>query len=128
MLRLGGLNDLYGASILCSEHTLGLLRGFITRELDRVRLREGEAPVVLYEVIGKGRPSESIAKMLKAFDEGLKAYRARRFDDAVEFFSLALLEQQTDFPCHLYLERCRNLALIPPPIEWDGTLDIGARR
>ena len=59
--RLEATNKTYLTNILVSEQTYGLVKDYVTaRELDNIRVKGKNKPVVIYELIdvrdGNGRP------------------------------------------------------------------------
>ncbi|MFP4483523.1 MAG: CHASE2 domain-containing protein [Spirochaetaceae bacterium] len=50
--RLEGTNKMYGTNIIISEHTYGLVKDrIVARELDNIRVKGKNRPVVIYELI-----------------------------------------------------------------------------
>ena len=114
--RLEGANKFYGTTILISEDTLQLAGpAFLARELDSIRVKGRQAPVKIYELIGKGGEKE--LPFLDTFAEGLAEYKNRLWDRAELHFG-AIASQ--DPPSRTYLERCRLYKTNPPPENWDG--------
>ena len=58
--------------------------------------------------------------MLKFYNEGLNAYKQRKWDEAITSFSEALKIVPGDGPSALYLERSIAFKETPPPDDWDG--------
>ncbi|MCL2155062.1 MAG: tetratricopeptide repeat protein [Leptospirales bacterium] len=59
-------------------------------------------------------------EMLKFYNEGLNAYKQRKWDDAITAFNEALKILPGDGPSTLYLERSMAFKETPPPDDWDG--------
>jgi adenylate cyclase len=113
--RLEGANKFYGTTILISEDTVRLAgQSFLTRELDLIRVKGRQAPVKIYELIGKCGEKE--LPFLGVFAQGLAAYRNRLWDIAEQHFG-SIVSQ--DPPSRTYLERCRLYRTDPPPDDWD---------
>jgi adenylate cyclase len=114
--RLEGTNKFYGTTILISEDTFQLAgHAFLTRELDMIRVKGRQAPVKIYELIGKR--GEAGPPFLDTFARGLAAYRKRLWEPAEEHFgSIA----RQDPASRTYLERCRLYRTDPPAEDWDG--------
>ena len=105
--RLEGLNKDYGTRILISEFTRDRLKTvFAVRELDLVRVRGKRVPVRVYELRGEGVPSVEEARFISDFEEGLKAFRARRYDLSRERFRSCREQQPEDGPTRVMLARC----------------------
>ncbi|MGO9689865.1 MAG: CHASE2 domain-containing protein [Syntrophobacteraceae bacterium] len=114
--RLEGANKVYGTTILISEDTFQLAgAGFVARELDSIRVKGRQAPVRIYELIGK--PGEVELPFLDIFAEGLAEYKNWQWDRAERHFrSIAAMDR----PSRTYLERCILYRTDPPPENWDG--------
>ncbi|HEX9078740.1 MAG TPA: adenylate/guanylate cyclase domain-containing protein [Desulfuromonadaceae bacterium] len=113
--RLEGLNKYYGSHILVSEETRNRVADgrFTFREVDRVRVKGKQQPVVMYELMIAN------AEILPRFEEGLARYRARDFAAARAVFD-DLAASHGDGPSRLYAERCADYMECPPPDDWDG--------
>lgn len=121
--RLEPANDTYGTAIIASRDALeaaGMER-FLVRELDLVRVKGKSRPVVMYEVIelaGTSLPSGR-TDALASYREGIEAYRARDWETARARFQAALTAWPGDGPSELYLSRCEQHLVAPPPDSWD---------
>jgi adenylate cyclase len=58
--------------------------------------------------------------MIQQFEAGLRAYRAQRWEDAIERFEQVLEAMPGDQPSRLYIQRCNSFMTRPPPPDWDG--------
>ncbi len=58
--------------------------------------------------------------LLEHYNKGLVAYKQRKWDDAISFFSQALKVRPDDGPSQLYLERSQEFKENPPGDDWDG--------
>lgn len=113
--RLEGLNKQYGTHILVSEDSRRETSGadFIFREIDRVRVKGKQLPVVIFELMTTN------TGLLPEFEQALVLYRSAAFGKALTVFS-AVADKYDDGPARLYAERCREYLQNPPPSEWDG--------
>jgi tetratricopeptide (TPR) repeat protein len=68
--------------------------------------------------------SEEFKKVLENYNEGLKLYRERKFNEALKYFEEALKLKPDDGPSKLYVERCKMLIDNPPPEDWDGVFTM----
>jgi adenylate cyclase len=114
--RIERLNKYYETGILISETTQQELGdGFVTRLVDRVRVKGKTQPVRIYEVLGeKGfllTPSQ------KFFFQGMHFYQKMAFDDAAACFAEGT---KGDYLCRIFLDRCRHFKDAPPVDDWDG--------
>lgn len=121
--RLEGVNKQYGTAILASEAT-AVAAGdtIVTRELDVVRVKGKDETSRIYEILGLAADAERWATLRAHFAEGLAAYRARRFADAIAAFERALDERSNDHPSALYIRRARALLATPPPPDWEAVV------
>ena len=120
--RLEGINKQYGTNVVISQFTYALIREepFMVRELDAVRVKGKQEPVVIYELYGYGQIEAQAERLLAAFRRGLEAYKQRQWQAAIAAFQEALNIEANDEPARLYLERCRAYQTTPPPDDWDG--------
>lgn len=68
--------------------------------------------------------SETQKKLLDNFNEGLRLYKQRQWDQALEYFQGALSVKPDDGPSALYIERCMKFKETPPPDDWDGVFTM----
>ena len=116
--RLEGANKAYGTHIMLSERTRELAGpGFVTRELDLIRVKGKAQPTRVYELVIDDEVSKP---SLDQFEEGITAYRARNWDAADKAFAGVLATHPKDTPSQVYTERVEHLKKIPPPDKWDG--------
>lgn len=64
--------------------------------------------------------SKEKEELLKYYNQGLAAYKQRKWDDAINYFEMALKAVPGDGPSELYLERSRVFKETPPAADWDG--------
>jgi len=122
--RLESACKQYGARILISEFTYRALRGtYRTREVDIVVVKGKTRPVSIYEVLDYHTEDSypSLQEAMGLFRNGLQSYRKRKWDAACKLFEEILVLNPRDQVAELYVERCRHMAVNPPPAEWDGT-------
>jgi adenylate cyclase len=116
--RLEGLNKLYGTRIIISEFAKAALTGtFQMLPLDYVRVKGKKEPITIYGVFPEG--DEMYQALRGAFEETLKKYYARGFQEALAEFQ----RLDAGFHCKLlevYIERCFDFIVTPPPADWDG--------
>jgi len=112
--RLEGLNKLYGTHILVSESTKSQAgEGFLFREIDLVRVKGKNEPVAVYQLM-----TEQV-EFHQAFTEGLALYRAKDFAKAQPLFA-EIAAGSDDAVSGIYLQRCLEFSVTPPPEAWDG--------
>jgi class 3 adenylate cyclase/CHASE2 domain-containing sensor protein len=111
----------YGVDIMISEATrVHAGDAIVVRELDLLAVYGKAQPVPVYHLMGlAGDDTGPLADLRRHYHDGLAAYRRRDFDLATSYFRAALELEPADGPSALYLQRCRDYMLNPPPADWD---------
>ncbi|MBA3018792.1 MAG: adenylate/guanylate cyclase domain-containing protein [Proteobacteria bacterium] len=124
--RLEGVNKIYGIYTLISETTYESGgKGFLTREIDSIKVVGKKEPVSIYELIGfSDDNNEKMQKITGLYSKGLNAYRNRNWEKAVEFFKDVLEVAPDDGPSITMLARCKEFILNPPEKDWDGSFSM----
>jgi class 3 adenylate cyclase/ActR/RegA family two-component response regulator len=124
--RLEGLNKMYGTWILVSEDTARETGdNFLVRRLDRVRLAGIHTPIQVYELIEfSALVTEEQRRTIDIFHEALDRFERRDWAVAETGFQQALDLTPRDNPSQVFLERCRENILNPPPRDWDGVFEL----
>lgn len=124
--RLESMNKLYGTHILVSESTRSTVtEEFVFREIDLVRVKGKQRPVVVYEILGP-RGDLTRSGLIEEFSTALALYREKRFREAGEQFS-GIEQRYGDGPSRLYARRCAEYTQSPPPDGWDGVFVAGTK-
>ncbi len=119
--RLEGANKQYHTNIIIGEFTYEKVKDkFFCRELDSVRVKGKNLPVKIYELIGRNWVPGDMWEAFDLFRRGLKEYKERRWNEAVETFNRILDLRPDDYPSRLYVERSKSLIENPPSQDWDG--------
>ena len=119
--RLEGLTKTYRAAIIISEDTFAATGdAFVARNLDLVRVKGKETPVRILELLATAEDAGELRALAARFDEGIEAYRARRWDQALAVFQELTERYADDGPSQLYVERCQTMAAASPGPDWDG--------
>ncbi|RZT10909.1 adenylate cyclase [Duganella sp. CF402] len=122
--RLESACKQYGARILISEFTYRALRGtYRTREVDIVVVKGKTKPVSIYEVLDYHTEDSypGLQEAMGLFRNGLQSYRKRNWNAACKLFEEVQALNPNDQVAELYVDRCRHMAVNPPPADWDGT-------
>jgi class 3 adenylate cyclase len=121
--RLEGANKEYGGRILISEATVtGASAAIEAREIDRVVTLGQTHPEAVFEIMGrKGELTAAQLELRARFSEGLAAYRAQRWKEALHAFEAALLAMPGDGPSLTFIKRIDSLIASPPGEGWDGS-------
>lgn len=123
--RLEGINKQYGTRIIISEFTYALVKDdFVCREVDWVRVKGKALPVKIFELIAEKKAPGLMEEVLKWFDEGYAKYHQKAWTPAIEAFTKALNIKPDDEVSKLYLTRCQEYLVEPPPDDWDGVFTM----
>jgi len=128
--RLEGANKAYGTYIMCSEATRKMVEHvIITRELDLLKVKGKTEGVLVHEVLARKSDGlgEEKERVIDIYHEGLAAYKERRWDDGIKLFTEALSFDKDDSPSSVYLERCKEFKINPPPDDWDGIFTMRSK-
>ena len=115
--RLEQVNTSFGTSILAAESVVSATgAAFVWREIDTIFVRGRSAPVTVFEPIARfGEETEAQRERVRAYAEGLQAWRTRDFLRAEICFS----RFSDDRPAELFRKRCRALLANPPGERWE---------
>jgi adenylate cyclase len=124
--RLEGVNKQYGTWILISENTYNEAGGgFTVRRLDRVRVAGIREPVRLYELFDEEKHTDTATKeAVKMFHIGLKLFEEKKWNKALDNFKGVMKLLPQDGPSSIYIKRCSDNILNPPPQSWDGVFNL----
>ena len=124
--RLEGANKMYGIRNLVCEKTVAAAGTAVeVREVDRIVVAGQTRPEVVFEVLGrKGELAPERLASRDRYQEGLAAYRERRWDDALRALKAALEVMPGDGPSLALLKRVESLKANPPSQDWDGSWHI----
>ena len=119
--RLEGITKQYGADIIIGEGTRKLITGFVLREVDRVRVKGKDEPVVIYQPLGlEGQVDQAKLSEIKLWNQALKLYRGQDWDMA-ELQMLNLQKGSEDGELYgVFIERIAHFRANPPEASWDG--------
>uniref|UniRef100_A0A7C5ALG4 Adenylate/guanylate cyclase domain-containing protein n=1 Tax=Desulfobacca acetoxidans TaxID=60893 RepID=A0A7C5ALG4_9BACT len=118
--RLVEVNRYYGTRMILTENTrFQAGAGFLLRELDRVQVLGRLQPVTVFELLWLA-PGENAPLWQTVFRAGRLAYLECSWSKAARHFEEVLRLRPGDGPATLFLNRCRDFLLNPPPPEWQG--------
>ncbi|MBI3004582.1 MAG: adenylate/guanylate cyclase domain-containing protein, partial [Ignavibacteriales bacterium] len=128
--RLEGTNKQYGTAILISEFTHSLVpKKIVAREVDRVQVVGKTEPVRIYELIQLAdKPvSTNVKQFLEAFQEGVKCYQSRKWDEGIAYMEHAMGFVPNDPVCQIYIERMKLFQIHPPEPNWNGVFVLATK-
>jgi len=138
--RLESSAKQYGVFCQVSQHAKEAAGdGFVFRELDTVRVVGKSIPVTTYELLARsgdtGGGAGLLAELKNSFHEGLRLYRAMKWEEAAGAFEKSLELEHKRFPelagkpnpSKLYIERCREFRQNPPLAGWDGVFTLKSK-
>jgi adenylate cyclase len=98
-----------------------LITGFVLREVDRVRVKGKDEPVVIYQPLGlEGQVDQAKQSEIKLWNQALKLYRNQDWDMA-ELQLLNLQKASGDGELYgVFIERIAQFRAQPPEAGWDG--------
>jgi len=120
--RLESACKQYQVSILAGEATYEQVRTRMAgREADILRVVGKQIPVRIFQIIGeKENLSPEEKEKIDLYHQGLEAYRRQDWDKAEAIFGRMI----NDPLAAIYIERCRNFRLAPPPKQWDTVYSL----
>jgi adenylate cyclase len=117
--RLEGLTKIYGTEVLLSQVLRKPARAlYVFRSVDVVRVVGKTKALEVFSVIG--RAGIDAPPGLAEYEQGVSAFRAGRFAEALVCFDRAADAGLNDKLTHIHRERCRDLIEHPPGPSWDG--------
>lgn len=118
--RLESLTKVYGVGIMVGEATKALLKDFVFRELDKVRVKGKDEPVAIFEPLGlEGTVPAALLDELKLWKQALRQFRNQEWDSAeIQLINLQKIEARGLY--ELYIERIAQYRKNPPGEHWDG--------
>jgi adenylate cyclase len=125
--RLEGLNKDYGTHILVNETTYAAAKdsGFVFRELDLIRVKGKNEPVLIYELVCDAASLAPETEMLlDSFADARKLYEERQWTRAQSAFHSVIERWPEDGPARAYWKRCQEYLFDEPPANWDGVFTM----
>jgi len=119
--RLEGANKNYRTNILISEFTYERVKDeFVCMEVDIVRVKGKTLPVRVYQLLAHRQVPEVVGQAISYFHDGVQLYKQQKWDKAIKTFELARDLHKDLHVAQIYIERCLDLKVSPPPPDWDG--------
>ncbi len=119
--RLEGLTRQYGVDIIVGEDTHKPLTDWVFCELDRVRVKGRDGPLVIYEPIGlRADVTPAQFDTITQFELMLNRYRRQDWAQALQLLNELAALQPACKRYTLYRERIEFFMQQPPGADWDG--------
>ncbi len=121
--RLESITKQYGVGIIVSDATRALVPGLVYRELDRVRVKGKDEPVIIFEPLGTAEQlGKDVHDELKLWNQALRLYRQQDWEQAeLQLYNLSRIRPQ----CILYEVYAKRIVYHrdhPPGDGWDGVM------
>lgn len=124
--RVEALNKRYGTWIIATGTVEEQVRDqFLFRPIDLVVPAGTTQIVPLFELLGTSddgpdRASDNARALCREWSDAIAAYRRRDWDDALIQFRCFAARYPKDNVAPIYIERCSQFSVAPPPYDWDG--------
>ncbi|MCR4297945.1 MAG: adenylate/guanylate cyclase domain-containing protein [Gallionella sp.] len=116
--RLEGINKLYGTGIMMSSDTARQVEGRIAlRPVDRVIVKGKSQAVEVFT------PCENV-KVAELTEQAIHLFRSQKWDAAETCLRELLAIDPKDGIASLYLKRIAAFRITPPPVNWDGAMEL----
>jgi len=119
--RLEGLNKYLGSQMLVSNEAIGLDAKVAARSVGWFVFKGKSKPVHVHQLLD---PRVTFEKqqlgVYRLFDQGLKAFQQRDWDQSESLFERVLKLDETDGPSLFYRKQCLKMAQVPPDESWKG--------
>lgn len=110
---------------------------FVFRELDTIKVVGKSVPVTTYDLLGiKDYCEDYLKELADKFMKGIEFYKAQKWDHALSMFKETLeleyrrypdLQGKKTNPSEIYIKRCEEYKITPPPADWDGVYTLSSK-
>ncbi len=120
--RLEPINKHYRTSIMIGQSTYAQARDAIeARLVDRIVVKGKTEPIEIYELLApKGELSAAQSQLVELYEEALRWYWSRRWEDAIRNLDEIDLFVPDDGPSAVLRARIEEFRSRPPASEWNG--------
>jgi adenylate cyclase len=99
--------------------------GFLSRGLGGILLSGKTVPIRLHELVCRAQEADVARGLLcERFAVALRAFQARRWDEAAKTFQEIILTCGEDGPSRYYLRLCERYRTDPPEPSWTGVVVV----
>lgn len=123
--RLEGLSKQYQVRTIISDQVVQQIDAndkenarLKFREIEQVIVKGKEEPTLIYMLEGTAKNSFTETEC-SLYKKALSMYKLRNWKTASEYFSEVLKTRKDDPVTLMYLERCDEFQINPPPSDWD---------
>ena len=122
--RLESLTKNYGVGIIVSQQVKNQTPAILYRELDIVRVKGRDKPVIIFEPLGVDKQvSIELRDELALYKQALKHYRSKNWDlSEIQFLNLQALHPHSTL-YEVYVSRIKQHRRVPPSFNWDGVFN-----
>ena len=120
--RIESLTKYYHCEILIGEDSVKNLKHFDLRLVDKVIVKGKKNPILLYQVFSESR--KITITQTKDFETAQELFQKKKFKKAKTIFQKLYKINPDDQLVKMYLERCENFIINPPPKTWSGTNEM----
>jgi adenylate cyclase len=121
--RLEGTTKEYGITLMVGESVAPYLRDdYLLQTVDYIQVKGKTKPVDTFTILPFAKetlPPEA-ANALKDYENGMLAYRAGKFQEALELFRLAANIHPISILAKEFVQRCQTLIEHSPEEPWTG--------
>ena len=122
--RIEGMNKLFKTRLLVSDEVLSGLNDFQTRPIGTFILAGKSRPITLHEMTSlRSSASATQQQLCTQFSPALTLFKSGHWHAAQKAFSTLITTHQ-DHASHYYHQRCQEYQNTPPPVPWNGTINI----
>lgn len=125
--RLEKINKIYNTKILVSHAFYQEIKDqFVLRMIDCVMIRGKRQNTYIYELLGQdiNQIHFNLNEYQKIFEKGFDAYQNQQWDIAIQHFNYCLHIYPTDTIAPIFIKRCQEFKITPPPPDWNGVWKI----
>lgn len=128
--RLEGINKIYHTHIMVSDSVYDIIKDqFVLRKVDEIILKGKIHSIYIYELLAykKNELPFDVDAYQASFDRGFAAYQQQQWDAAVKLFNECLTVYPQDTVAPVFIKRCHEFKISPPPKNWDGVWRVTDR-
>jgi len=127
--RIEGVTKTYKVPVIISSSVYADVKEeneFLIREIDTVRVKGKEKPIVLYEVFNSNSQERIDKKleMTESYKGAIDFYKKGDFEQSKDLFENCLDILPDDSIPQIYIKRCGTFTRMPPGDDWSGITGI----